>query len=370
MQDNLSDEFLDAVYDPALRSGEWRPALCRLRDLLGSAEIAFTVVEHESSQPALWETTGMVLSSRHCENYQSHYMRLDPKLTILAEQGQGFVFNDVDHFDERFVAHDPFYQGYSLPLGTRHTLDLFADSSNGRNVYLAAMRSPAQGPYDAGSENTLKHASAHLVRALKARDQLVQAESVAKVASAALDRFEFGIAVVDREARLSLTNAFARGAFAAAVPLAVERSRVCARAGGNLFAEKLRNAIAGRPSNFRLSGADGWILSIIPLPASSPLASSDDAAVMLLFRPPPRACLPVADDVIALYGLTRAEAEIAIGVAAGKTLKTLALARGVKLSTVRWQMLAVLRKLGVSRQADVVRVLAALSPSGAALRTT
>jgi hypothetical protein len=37
MQVPLSDELLDAIYDPALRRGERRPALTTLRDLLSSS---------------------------------------------------------------------------------------------------------------------------------------------------------------------------------------------------------------------------------------------------------------------------------------------------------------------------------------------
>lgn len=49
----------------------------------------------------------------------------------------------------------------------------------------------------------------------------------------------------------------------------------------------------------------------------------------------------------------------------GKGLRTLAVEREVKISTVHWQLRAVLRKLGVSRQADVVRVLAVMKPQDA-----
>ena len=359
----LGEDLLDAIYDPALRSGEWRPALARLRDLLGSAEMAFTVVDARSSEPELWETTGAVLSLRHCDRYQNQYMRLDPKMALFADRGRGFLFNDIDHFDERFVAHDPFYQGYSLPLGIRHTLDLFADTYDGRNVYLAAMRSPAQGPYDERAAENLKGASAHFVRALKARDDLVRAESVARHASAALDRFEFGVAVVDAQSQLLFANAFARAAFAQETPFRLLRLRISARASQISVAEKIRSAAAGRPSTFRLRDGGEWRVSTIPVPPASPLQLSAAACAMLVFRPAARPNLPARDEVIALYGLSLAEADIALGIAGGKSLRTLAADRCVKRSTVRWQLLAVLRKLGVSRQADIVRVLAAIQPA-------
>lgn len=362
MQGPSADQLLDAVYVSGMR-GEWRPALRSLRDLLSSAEIAFTVVPSGSSQPELWETTGTILSPGQCDNYHSDYMRLDPKLPILARRGRGFLFNDTDHFDDRFVAHDPFYQGYSLPLGLRHTLDLFVDSFDGREVYLAAMRSAAQGPYSAGTAGQLRRASAHFLRALKARNHFVRVEKAAKHATAALDSFEFGVAVVDPDSRLLFANAYARTIFEEDAPFRVAGSQVSARQSQKAVADGVRNAARGRPATFRLRDREEWLVSTIPLPPESPAAPSVAACAMIVFRRAGRQGLPAHEEIMALYGLTPAEADIALSIASGKTLQELAMDRHVKLSTVRWQLLAVLEKLGVRRQADVVRVLAAIRPA-------
>ncbi|HEX3432089.1 MAG TPA: helix-turn-helix transcriptional regulator [Rhizomicrobium sp.] len=362
MQGALSDNLLDAIYNPAMRAGEWRPALRSLRDLLSSAEIAFTVVHSGSSQPELWETTGAVLSSGQCDNYQSDYMRLDPKLPILAERGRGFLFNDIEHFDDRFVAHDPFYQGYSLPLALRHTLDLFVDSFDGRDVYLAAMRSPAQGPFSVGTADQLKRASAHFLRALKARDHLSRIEATARHATAALDRFEFGVAVVDADSRLLFANALARATFREDAPFRLVGANLSARVCQKPVADGVRNAVRGHPATFRLRDREDWLVSTIPLPAESPAAPSALDSAMVVFRRAGRQRLPAADEIMALYGLTPAEAEVALAIAEGKSTRVLAAERHVKLSTIRWQLLAVLQKLGVRRQADVVRVMTAIRP--------
>jgi|SRR5579862_1600024 len=363
MQGQLNEDLLDAIYEPALRTGEWRPALRSLRDLLSSAEIAFTVVHSGSSEPELWETTGAVLSPGQCDNYHSDYMRLDPKLPILARCGRGFLFNDVDHFDDRFVAHDPFYQGYSLPLGLRHTLDLFVDSFDGRDVYLAAMRSPAQGPFSASTAGQLRRVATHFLRALKAHDHLARAETAARHATAALDHFEFGVAVVDREMHLLFANSFAREALRKDAPLRLIGSRVSARACQKSVAEGVRNAVGGRPSRYRLRDREDWIISTIPLPAESPASHSARSSALIVFRRAGRQKLPAREEVMALYGLTPAEAEVALGIAAGRSPQLLAAQRHVKLSTVRWQLLAILQKLGVRRQLDIVRVLTAIRPA-------
>jgi DNA-binding CsgD family transcriptional regulator len=62
----------------------------------------------------------------------------------------------------------------------------------------------------------------------------------------------------------------------------------------------------------------------------------------------------------ALFGLTSAEQRIAAGIAAGLSASENAAANAVSLSTVRTQIQAIFAKTGVSRQAELVQLLANL----------
>jgi DNA-binding NarL/FixJ family response regulator len=66
-------------------------------------------------------------------------------------------------------------------------------------------------------------------------------------------------------------------------------------------------------------------------------------------------------ELASLYGLTKAEAELAIALGNGETVSGFAARRGVKSSTAKTQLLAVLGKTGFHRQADLTRALAAIS---------
>ncbi|MCD7060991.1 helix-turn-helix transcriptional regulator [Pelagibacterium xiamenense] len=62
------------------------------------------------------------------------------------------------------------------------------------------------------------------------------------------------------------------------------------------------------------------------------------------------------------HGLTAAETAIALGIADGKTQAELAEHRAVSIHTVRNQLKSAMWKMGVHRQADVVRILIGLRP--------
>jgi len=58
-----------------------------------------------------------------------------------------------------------------------------------------------------------------------------------------------------------------------------------------------------------------------------------------------------------LFGLSPAEARVAAALMTGKSLANIAAAYGVQITTVRTQLRSVLRKVGVKRQFDLVRML-------------
>jgi DNA-binding CsgD family transcriptional regulator len=61
-----------------------------------------------------------------------------------------------------------------------------------------------------------------------------------------------------------------------------------------------------------------------------------------------------------LFGLTPAEACLAVALAGGKRLEDVAEERGVRMPTLRTQLPAVLDKTGTRRQADLMRLIVGL----------
>jgi DNA-binding CsgD family transcriptional regulator len=67
--------------------------------------------------------------------------------------------------------------------------------------------------------------------------------------------------------------------------------------------------------------------------------------------------MPALVQLRSQFGLTKAEARLALSLAAGASLPSMAKAFDVKLTTVRSQLQQVFAKTGTSRQAELVAVL-------------
>jgi DNA-binding CsgD family transcriptional regulator len=85
-------------------------------------------------------------------------------------------------------------------------------------------------------------------------------------------------------------------------------------------------------------------------------------AVLVTILDPVRGPRPRREAVRAVFGLTPAEAEVALRIFDGGGLAQAARETGIAVSTLRTHLLHVFEKTGVHRQADLVRLLASLAP--------
>lgn len=105
------------------------------------------------------------------------------------------------------------------------------------------------------------------------------------------------------------------------------------------------------------------ILHVIPVCGSARDIFSQ-VTVMLVVTPVDRGAVPAAEVLQGLFDLTPAEARVARGIGQAETIDGLADATGVNRETIRTQLKSVLSKTGLSRQQELVSLLA-----GKALRS-
>ena len=72
-------------------------------------------------------------------------------------------------------------------------------------------------------------------------------------------------------------------------------------------------------------------------------------------------CEPSPELLRLLFGLTPAEARVAVGLKCGKTTREIAADRGLSIVTVRTQLKHILSKMHMNRQADAIAFLVRLA---------
>jgi DNA-binding CsgD family transcriptional regulator len=145
-----------------------------------------------------------------------------------------------------------------------------------------------------------------------------------------------------RDARLVLSDQAAQPEFDAAVWRVI----------GENWTRKLR---LGSELIARRQRSSPMVLVLTPLGTENPIAqwAAPVRCVLFVLEEELRASGSLTNRLTRLYGLTLAEAEIAIGIATGASTRELAQLRGTQAATVRSQIKAVMAKTSARRQSEV-----------------
>jgi len=183
------------------------------------------------------------------------------------------------------------------------------------------------------------------------------------VAPRVLDQLSVGIFITDGGGRLVGTNLAGERLLQLDDGLMIRNGQLAAR---RVFESAklamLTAAAAADPSaapgrmTVGRRGADQleYLVTVAPLGVDLPGHGGSLAMILVAIPGEPS---PSERDLAEFFGLSRAESRLAAALMTGQTLCEIAKRFDLQVTTLRTQLSTILRKVGVKRQADLVRVL-------------
>lgn len=290
---------------------------------------------------------------------------------VTAPRALNRSWNCEELVSSQTFARSRIYNEWIRPMGddTFHCLgaslktDLFA-------VEIGFHRGKSQSPFDEDHVRALNRELSHLGRIICIRQKLLAGRKAEESLRGACNAVGHAVITMAQDGRVTHHNAAAdillragdtislKGGFLDAA-LASDRGRLAAaiQRVGAATEPEAASLLIGR------IGGGGCYVSVLPDLTGS-------ARQIVLLASCSRTSDPnLSSSLRSIYGLSYAEAEIAIAVSEGSSLDAVAGQRRTSVSTIRTQVKAIMAKLGCSRQAELVAAIRSmprfhLSPAG------
>jgi DNA-binding CsgD family transcriptional regulator len=358
--------LIDAIYEASVAPERWTRVLDGIAACC-DAEGALLVVALRDD--VRWIASPAIASAAAKWIGSGEFGR-DARSARLAARREPRFHTDLDAFTPEELEREAFYADFLRPHGLGWCATTWIRSPSGETIVFSVEKAHRKGAVDRRAVALLDAMRPHLARAalLSARVGLERAHANVD----ALETIGLPAAALTAHGRAVATDARLKRCAPGITVGAGDRVRFANNSAQSLFVDALAaleaasDARTGRSIPVAASHDNPPLVAHL-LPLRGVGRDIFAQAVALLFvTPVTHQKAPQAELIEALFDLTPAEARIASQMVEGKSVAAIARAQGVTQNAVRMHLKSVFSKTGVTRQAELVSLLA-IPPYGAAV---
>lgn len=374
--DTEYDRLIGLIYQGALEQQPWQSALPALREALDAQVVSLVLrppSDHDqgvilnSLRPDRGEAASALADPSDWEvsAYREQFFALDPFVNLPLDS----VVALEDILPDKELMRSDYYLHYLQPIDLFRILGVDTAEPDGMLARLRFSRRRSEARFTRRDRKLLELITPHLRQAIRIYAKLNRMTSERDVYAGAVSQLSVATIILDEQGRVLNTNAVARALLEQgdALSLRGERLHIEGRDINKELQQALANIIMAQQSGKasvvralrvpRPAGGSDLGLVIRPVPTSqwSEGQSSPCAAV---FISDPDLQQPASQQILGdLFELTPAEANLAILLARGLSLAEVSNAQNISQHTARAQLKSIFAKTGVSRQAELVRLV-------------
>lgn len=355
-------DLIGDIYEAAYQPGLWDDVLKKLCTLMDSRSGAIFFHDFEDNTRDMLGSFGLPTATLLA--YRLGLSKYDYTFQMQATAPSGRAQQLVD--SEDFKKSHPFYYRFLLKpndIGFLGAINIYNDEE--WHIGIGLHRSFTNQPFSQEELAKLELLLPHFQRALRIQKEFVHLRREKQTLETALNRFMLGVIILNSDNSLYYTNPVAENFLTKHPALRINSEQ-------RLQAHSAQENITLYNSLFKLRQTDkkqrasnqvalsvhhpdkehGLHILAVRLDENeaNPLLALYIADPELSFNLPPEALQN-------LYGMTPAEANVAIALANGASAQQISERHQVSIETVRSQLKSIYSKMNVNRQQDVVRLL-------------
>jgi DNA-binding CsgD family transcriptional regulator len=357
--------MFDAVLDERLTS----IALEAVADFVGASSITYMLVSKFTRRVSTSVTWGSFTGSR--ADYLVHYSKIDPFLAMLKKTACSSLTVLSERLPDSRLCHDEWYNDFTLRGGTRDLLGSKLHESPSHIALIGLHRAIGEVRSTPRQAERLQTLIGPLCNAAGLHVGLVDIGYRSAIGRARIDNLAAGAIFTGGDGRIIDANQAGEQILRAGDGLTMRNGKISARRSSETakLARLIADAAAagrGVPSSgcmliARDDGHSPYVVRVAPVGAGRD--GYDLPMAMLVISSTPDEDRVSPGELAELYGLSPAESRIALALSCGKKLPELVGRYGVQITTLRTQLSSILRKCGVARQSDLVRLISTIPPS-------
>ncbi len=373
-EQTVFDRILVSLHEAMLDDAHWPSTAALIDEACGATGNELVAAEGTGDDVDIllaWFYYGGQRREDLEREYFEVYHSQDERLPRLRQLPDSRVVHVTDLYTEEELRTSPTYNEMLRRAGTQNALNVRMDGPYGSRI-IWAIADPIEADGWAPDQiEMVERLLPHIRQFFRIRQTLVSAEALGTSLAGLLDNTRIGVIHLDRRGRIVEANDRARGFLRqgdglldrdgflrARLPATdADLQRLLAGALPTFGGGDLSGSIAVRHSPGRLRLA----LHVSPVGNRQAEFSAHRVAALALIVEPGSQPRIDPDLVASILGLTPAESQVAVSLAEGRTIRDIAAATRRQESTIRWFMKQVYNKLGISRQADLVRLVLSLA---------
>ena len=263
-----------------------------------------------------------------------------------------------------------FFEEVLRPQDVAHNAMIALAARDDFRVAFNLCRSAQRGPFGEDERRLLDWLVPHLRRSVQLAFRIDGYRALQSAAFDMLDRLSVGVVLLDRRARVVYVNAAAStlGSDGGALHLGNATVATYSPPHSQRLAELIRAALRGIPTGSMSvpRPSDGQLLTILvssvrgrDIGRFADLCMPDAAVLLFIVDPANRAGVPTSW-IMDAYGLTQAEAKVALAASSGLTMPETATRLGLSPNTIKTHLRRVFVKTGTGRQTELARLMASI----------
>lgn len=346
----------------ALHPRDWSQAVHDIVTALGAHHGGLVVSGSSSRQMTACSLGADDL--RH--SYNARFWRIDPIASAFEHESAGVITTCEELLGSDYLRRHPFFRDWTAPHRLGNGM-LALLTSGAKTSWIGVYPDPGHDFDRAQAISTMRLLLPHLRHALNVQSCLTDVRTERDRIIAVLDLHRHGLVIVSSCGAISYANPAALSILESRDGLAMgrcghlesldSRSAVGLRAIINSALRECEPSVGGRALIPRLSGGSSYALLVLRLDPRVGRRDERTAAALVVIVDPDREISGGPKALRPLYGLTGAEARVAMAALRGEGLRSIAEELAVSVNTVRTHLQRAFEKTGTHRQAELVRML-------------